>query len=118
MPELRFSKAFDVTDPPINVTWEKGKSGDAQLEEYMLEVYMQAFAIWLSRQRKYGRSNIATTGATGCYVRALDKLSRLRQVYINNNTDDFPDEALEDTWLDLLNYAAMGYLCHKKLWKD
>lgn len=95
-----------------------GTAGDPVLEERVLRAYMLAFSIWMSRQRKYGRLNIAATGAPGCFVRALDKLSRLRQVYVNNNKDDFTDETLEDTWLDLLNYAAMGYLCHKGQWDD
>jgi len=88
---------------------------DFPLEVAVKDAYVAAYRIWRDRQAKYGPSNIAITGALGCYVRSQDKLARLSMVY-KNGTKDTPDESIEDSWLDLLNYAMMGYLCHKGQW--
>jgi len=92
-----------------------GSSGDIILECAVVDVMTKAFKLWQDRQRKYGRGNIARTGAMGCYIRAEDKMSRLRRVYIQGK-GDMPDESINDTWLDLLNYAMMGYMCTNNLW--
>src|SRR5437773_793557 len=53
------------------------------LEAQFSAVLDQARALWRERQKKYGPTNIAATGALGCLVRSTDKLARLREVYIN-----------------------------------
>lgn len=90
-------------------------SSTTLLEEQVLAVMGKAFTIWKDRQAKYGPQNIAFTGALGCMIRAFDKVSRLRGVYLAGKGDT-PDETINDSWLDLLNYALMGYLCHNNLW--
>jgi len=95
---------------PMPTTWK-----EEPLKNAVREAYAAAYRIWCDRQAKYGPSNIAITGALGCYVRSQDKLARLSMVY-KNGTKDTPDESIEDSWLDLLNYAMMGYLCHKGQW--
>ncbi len=92
-----------------------GSSGDAQLEKRMVDVLIEALRLWKERHKKYGRGNISRYGATGCLVRSGDKAARLEEVYIRGKKD-FPDETITDSWLDLLNYAAMGLLCHRGLW--
>jgi hypothetical protein len=119
------STAPQLTDG--HVTWASapttgdlcadGSSGDRELEQKVLSALSTAYALWKNRQKKYGPQNIAFTGAQGCFVRSLDKLSRLRGVYLENRPD-MPDESIEDSWLDLLNYALMGYMCHKKEWPN
>ena len=74
-----------------------------------------AFKLWQDRQAKYGPTNIAITGALGCYVRSQDKLARLSRVY-KEGAKDMPDESISDSWLDLMNYAMMGYMCENGLW--
>lgn len=93
-----------------------GSSGDKTLEYDVARVMLEAFTIFKERQRKYGPGNIAAFGEVGCVVRATDKLARLRQFYINGVGGDVADEAAEDTWLDLMNYAAIGLLCHHGKW--
>lgn len=79
-------------------------------------VMNMALALWKDRQAKYGPRNIAATGALGCYVRANDKLARLGRVYLEGKRTEMSDESINDSWLDLLNYALMGYMCENNLW--
>lgn len=93
-----------------------GSSGDPATEAAMLRAFAAAFTIWKVRHRKYGRTNIARTGDVGCYVRIEDKISRLERWYKRNTDESFADETLVDTWIDILNYAAMGLLSVNKEW--
>jgi hypothetical protein len=102
-------------DPRTIAVLCDGTSGDIQLEKRMVAVFEEALALWKARHAKYGRGNISRYGATGCLVRSGDKSSRLEEVYIRGKKNT-PDESIEDSWLDLLNYAAMGLLCHRKEW--
>lgn len=89
---------------------------DNSRENRVRKVMEKAFELWKDRQTKYGPSNIAATGAMGCYVRSVDKLARLKGVYLHGKTDT-PDETISDSWLDLINYAVMGYMCHHDDWE-
>lgn len=96
-------------------TWADGSSGDRELELKVAQTMWIAFRLWQARQKKYGRGNIARTGALGCYIRLEDKMARLRGTYVHNK-GEMPDESISDTWLDLMNYATMGYMCHHNTW--
>ena len=93
-----------------------GASGNETLECHILTVLAEAYQLWQQRQKKYGVTNIARTGAVGCYVRLEDKVSRLHNYYVLNNKEAFGDESIEDTWLDAINYPVMGLLDHRGLW--
>jgi hypothetical protein len=93
-----------------------GASGDAALERIIFGVFAECFMLWKERQRKYGRGNIAAFGEIGCLVRGSDKLARLRQALIANKGAEATDESIEDSWRDLLNYAAMGLTCRRGQW--
>lgn len=86
------------------------------LEQEVLGVLNKAFELWKDRQAKYGPRNIAATGALGCFVRANDKLARLGRVYLEGKRTEMSDESVNDSWLDLLNYALMGYMTENNLW--
>ena len=68
-----------------------------------------------SKQRDYGSNNIAAFGEYGVLVRTWDKVSRLKNLLQNNNEPKH--ESIEDSWLDLANYAIIGVLCRRNLWK-
>jgi hypothetical protein len=97
--------------------YPRGESADTLAEDKVLDVMAVAFDLWQARHRKYGRGNIATTGAVGCAVRSQDKLARLLNVYLHNSGKG-DDETVNDSWLDLINYAVMGYMCHNKTWPE
>lgn len=94
-----------------------GASGNAELEEKMIELFIEYFALWQKKQASYGSGNIAAFGERGCLIRAYDKIQRLKRALFDNQAETLEDEKLEDTWLDLFGYAAMGLLCHRGDWK-
>ena len=98
------------------VEWITPAAPPNDLEQKVQATYAKAFQIWKDRQAKYGPSNIAATGALGCFVRANDKLARLSMVYIKGQGASVPDETVVDTWIDLINYATMGLMCHLGEW--
>jgi hypothetical protein len=104
---------MDEVNNPLVVN---GESGNPELERMVLGVLGTAYQLWQSRQRKYGVTNIARTGAGGCYVRLEDKVARLHEYYIRGQKEQFGDEGIEDTWLDAINYPVMGLLAHRGLW--
>lgn len=58
------------------------------------------------RQRKYGPNNILKFGTVGIVVRMSDKVER-----IANNSGDFMDDTVEDSYMDLVGYACIHWLC-------
>lgn len=68
-------------------------------------------AVMYERGRKYGPGNIAEFGELGVLVRLSDKLARLK-----NSKDDFSDESVADTWLDVVGYGLIGLMIQKGLW--
>ena len=93
-----------------------GTSGELLLEQEMAQLFARAFTIWKDRQRKYGCGNIAKRGPTGILVRLDDKLARLERVISGKAAPDSSDETLQDTCLDIMNYAGMVYLTHIGKW--
>lgn len=77
-------------------TWE-GKFRAVQNEGYSL---------FVRKNKDYGDA-FTQYGVVGCLVRIGDKLSRLQSV-TRNSVSYVEDERLEDTLLDLMNYAAIA----------
>jgi hypothetical protein len=67
------------------------------------------------KQKDYGSGNIAAFGEYGVLVRVWDKVSRLRNLL--TNVSEPKNESIEDTWLDLCNYAIIATLCRRGEWK-
>lgn len=93
-----------------------GKSGNVELEEVLIDVFEEYFELWQKKQASYGSGNIAAFGELGCLIRGYDKIQRLRKALYDGQENTLEDEKLEDTWLDLLGYAAMGLMTHRGLW--
>lgn len=58
----------------------------------------------MERGSKYGPGNIAQFGDFGVLVRLSDKLSRIQGA----RDKDFADEAVRDTWMDVIGYGIIG----------
>jgi hypothetical protein len=80
-----------------------------------LRIAVDNIQVMDSKQRDYGSNNIAAFGEYGVLVRTWDKVSRLKNLLQNNNEPKH--ESIEDSWLDLANYAIIGVLCRRNLWK-
>jgi len=74
--------------------------------------------IMMKKQEDYGPLNIALApgGAmNGLRVRMYDKLARLNNMAGKDATPNF--ESIEDTLIDLANYAIIGLLVQRGQWE-
>jgi hypothetical protein len=75
-------------------------------------------SIILKKQEDYGPLNIALApgGAmNGLRVRMYDKLARLNNLADKGTTPNY--ESIEDTLIDLANYAIIGLLVQRGQWE-
>jgi hypothetical protein len=91
----------------------------AKLERNVDEILAELKSILLKKQQDYGPLNISLAPGgpfNGLRVRMYDKLARFSNLVDNNN--DTPNyESLEDTFIDLANYAIIGILVHNGQWE-
>lgn len=86
-------------------------------EDHVDEVFAELEALLLSKHADYGPTNIALApgGAlNGLRVRIHDKVARIN--HLLDNDRDPRHEALEDSFRDLANYAAIAILVLRKQW--
>ena len=93
-----------------------GSSGNWELEQNMAHLMKHLFKIFKKKQSSYGPKNISTFGEKGVVVRMNDKLQRLIQIVWHENEDKIEDEKIEDTYLDLADYALIAILVRNGLW--
>lgn len=67
----------------------------------------------IDKQRDYGSQNILKFGVVGCVVRASDKKERLLNLAQKGKTAQ--NERVEDTWMDLRNYAQIVLMLKEDL---
>jgi len=70
--------------------------------------------VMIAKQLDYGPGNILDFGDLGVLVRANDKMARLRNLY---QTGDAPrNETVDDSWIDLANYAVIAQMVRRGFW--
>lgn len=72
-------------------------------------------SMMLRKQADYGPKNITDFGALGCLVNANSKVNRLRNLLMNNKTPN--NESIDDSWVDLANYAIIALMLRKKVFE-
>lgn len=75
-------------------------------------------AIMVRKHQDYGPMNIAGAPGgpmNGLRVRMYDKLARLNNLVDTGDTPNY--ESIEDTFLDLANYAIIGLLVQRGQWE-
>lgn len=81
-------------------------------------LYNELFEILVKKQVDYGPLNIwnAPGGATnGLMVRMSDKLERLKNLIYNSIEPN--NEALEDSFIDIANYAVIALMVERGIWE-
>lgn len=81
-------------------------------------IYHELLEILISKQVDYGPLNVwnAPGGATnGLMVRMSDKLERLKNLIYNSVEPNH--EALEDSFVDLANYAIIALMVERGIWE-
>lgn len=83
------------------------------------KIMQECLQILLKKHKDYGPLNIAQApgGAmNGLTVRMYDKLARISHLCSDKN--DTPNyESIEDSLIDLVNYATIGILVQRGLWE-
>ncbi len=75
-------------------------------------------SIMVRKHQDYGPMNIAGAPGgpmNGLRVRMYDKLARLNNLVDTGDTPNY--ESIEDTFLDLANYAIIGLLVQRGQWE-
>lgn len=75
-------------------------------------------SIMVKKHQDYGPMNIAGAPGgpmNGLRVRMYDKLARLNNLVEKGDTPNY--ETIEDTFLDLANYAIIGLLVQRGQWE-
>jgi len=94
-------------------------SGYNQLRKDVDVILNQLRTLLLRKQQDYGPLNISLAPGgplNGLRVRMFDKLQRFSHfVDTNNDTPNF--ESLEDTFIDLANYAIIALLVQRGQWE-
>lgn len=86
------------------------------LERWLEEVLTELEDLMHERGRKYGPGNIAEFGDFGVLVRMGDKFARLKNLYLSGSGEDVSDESVEDTLMDVANYAIIMLAWRRGLW--
>jgi hypothetical protein len=89
-----------------------GSSGNPELERYMAQAFADVFAVWKKKQLDYGVANISEMGEVGVATRANDKVQRLMHL----DGQAAANEPIEDSWVDLCDYGAIGLVVHRGQW--
>jgi len=81
-------------------------------------ILLQLTTLMLKKHADYGPMNIAGAPGgpmNGLRVRMYDKLARLNNLVDTGDTPNY--ESIEDTLLDLANYAIIGLLVQRGQWE-
>jgi hypothetical protein len=82
-------------------------------------VYADAETLLLKKHHDYGPKNISNSPGgpmNGLLVRMHDKQARLANLLLERKADPQVDESIEDTLIDLANYALIGVLVARGQW--
>ena len=109
---------MNIMGEPLNEVYLEvdGASTNEQFERDFALILAEAFALCKRKQASYGPGNIHYLGERGVFVRLFDKVQRLKRLVWENRENPLDDETVEDTWMDILNYAAIALMVHRGLW--
>ena|ERR1039458_7258322 len=109
---VAFIEAQPIT-LPAHIPWTR----EMYLREFRA-LTSKMLAITTKKNNDYGGANdpfknFRTFGELGILVRMSDKFARLQTAIQEKRAFEVDDESLEDTYLDLANYALLG-LCYRR----
>ena len=94
-----------------------GVSGNPNLEQEMAKLLEGLFETFKKKQASYGCGNIADFGEKGVLIRMNDKMKRLINLVWHDKQNPLKDETVEDTYLDLADYALIALIVRRGNWK-
>lgn len=93
-----------------------GTSGREDLEIEIAQHLQAVFNIFKQKQASYGPGNIAKFGEKGVIIRMNDKMERLIRLVYDEGPNPLADETVEDTYLDMADYAVIALVCRSGEW--
>ena len=91
-------------------------SNPITFEEHFEVLFRDCLDVMVERQRKYGPHNIPKFGTFGTLVRMGDKFERLAHMVGRWGETLDTDESIEDTLIDLANYATIMRAQLRGIW--
>lgn len=98
---------------------EQLRSPEEKFEGAVAKVFVEAENVLLKKHKDYGPRNISMSpgGAlNGLRVRMHDKLARINNLLDSGATPE--NESLRDSFLDLMNYAAIAQVVLDGNWPE
>lgn len=99
-------------DPYEAMFAELGLQTDMAKEAF--KIICENVRVMDTKQQDYGSNNISAFGEFGVLVRLNDKIERLKNL---NKMPSVKNEAIDDTYLDIANYAVIAMLIRRNVWK-
>ncbi len=100
-------------------------SNEVTWNERVRHLFVQQFALMVGKQKDYGPNNINAFGEMGVIVRMSDKFERLKNLLFSEDEDGnviwagdqgAENESVDDTYMDILNYALIALMVRKGYW--
>ena len=79
-------------------------------EQMYQSIVNQAYELFEMKNKDYGNA-FKQYGAKGLFILMAGKIKRLEQLLWKNEEPQVKNESIEDTLLDLVNYAIMTLIC-------
>ena len=80
------------------------------------EVLDTSYQIGVAKNQDYGSVNILQYGVVGLIVRLGDKIARAINLLKEGSTQFVANEKVEDTIMDMVNYATYGIMLCNGVW--
>lgn len=114
--ETQKSKIY--TDQRLNERINKHVGNDDVLKQTFIDLQKKCLDVYLLKNERYGNSfdkSLEEDGLLVSKIRLNDKMLRFSQLIKNPNLDSL-DESIEDTLMDMANYALMtvSYIQRRK----
>lgn len=81
-------------------------------------VLMEAHELAKKKNNDYGSAPMLKFREKGIAIRLYDKTSRLSNLLVENTERKVDDETIEDTCLDIINYAAYIIMLRRETFKE
>ena len=90
-----------------------------KFDKDLYEIFFTAQSLLLSKHQDYGPTNIANAPGgplNGLRVRIHDKTARINHLIDNAKYKNPQHESLKDSFMDLMNYAAIALMVLDNKW--
>ena len=87
---------------------------ETRMAKEALKLALENICLFDMKQRDYGSANISVFGEFGVLVRMTDKMERLKNLW---KMSEPKNESIDDSYIDLGNYALIALLVRKGIWK-